>query len=242
MKNSNVREYSIARDTLPITDAEYIVKMRVPKLLLECSIQQLHNELIASPDDVGLLGSRYSDTNDVVISDTMLCSLSPPQLRPMIDNQKMMRGCAICKTSNYFQKSLNACRQKQLKIKKDKVDNSRGRGKYELTQGYKSYAKYKFPNNETCHPHCENTAYSVLCTPTNDSFQFPNWKCVLRKCTACTSIALPAVDIYLSKQAPMITFNTYITQFTCSYHGILIREKITTYLDAIGESRILVFT
>ena len=33
----------------------------------------------------------------------------------------------------------------------------------------------------------------------------------------------------------MITFNTYMTQFTCSHHGILIREKITTHLDAKGK-------
>ena len=53
MKNSNVREYPIYRDTLLITYAEYGLKRRVPKLLLECSMQQLHNELISSPDDVG---------------------------------------------------------------------------------------------------------------------------------------------------------------------------------------------
>ena len=35
----------------------------------------------------------------------------------------------------------------------------------------------------------------------------------------------------------MITFNTYMTQFTCSQYGILIREKITTYLDAKGTSK-----
>ena len=32
----------------------------------------------------------------------------------------------------------------------------------------------------------------------------------------------------------MIMFNIYMTQFTCSHHGILIHEKITTYLDAKG--------
>ena len=62
MKNSNVRESPIARDTLLITDAESRVKQRVPKLLLKCSMQQLHNELIASPDYVGLLGSRHANT------------------------------------------------------------------------------------------------------------------------------------------------------------------------------------
>ena len=71
-------------------------------------MQQLHNELIASPDDGGLLGSGYAETNDVIISDTMLRCLAPPQLLPMVDHHKMMCGCAICNTSNYFQESLNA--------------------------------------------------------------------------------------------------------------------------------------
>ena len=74
MKKSNVHESPIARDTLLITDAEYGVKRRVPKLLLECSMKQLNNELIASPEYGGLLGARHTDTNDVIISDTILCS------------------------------------------------------------------------------------------------------------------------------------------------------------------------
>ena len=90
-------------------------------------MQQLHNELIASPDDGGLLGARHADTNDVIISDTMLRYLSLPQLRPMTDHHKMMCGCAICNTSKYFQESLHAWRQKQLKIMKDKSDNSHRR-------------------------------------------------------------------------------------------------------------------
>ena len=193
MKNSNLREPPIARDTLLITDAEYRVKLRVHKLLLECSMRQLHNELIAPPDDGGLLGARNSDANDVIISDTMLRSLSPTQLRPMTDHHKMTCGCDICNTSNYFQESLNAWRRKQLKIMKDKADNSSGGEKYELTQDYKSYAECAFTNNETHHPHCKNATDSVLYTPNNDDCQFPNCKCVLRKCTDFTSIDLPGV-------------------------------------------------
>ena len=103
MKNSNVRESPIARDNLLITDAESEVKRRVLKILLECSMRQLHNELIVSPDDGGLLGSIHANTNYVIISDTLLHSLALPQLRPMTDNRKMMCGCFICNTSNYFQ-------------------------------------------------------------------------------------------------------------------------------------------
>ena len=77
MKNSNVCQYPITRDTLLIADADSKVKCRVPKPLLECSMQQLHNDLIDSPDDGGLLGVRYAKTNYVIISDTMLRSLVP---------------------------------------------------------------------------------------------------------------------------------------------------------------------
>ena len=95
-------------------------------------MRQFHNELIASSDDGGLVGARHA-----IISDTMLRSLAPPQLCPMTDNHKMMCGCAIYNTSKYMQESLNAWRRKQLKIMKEKAENSRGRGKDELTQAYK---------------------------------------------------------------------------------------------------------
>ena len=108
MKNSNVRQSPITRDTLLISGADTKVKCRVPKLLLECSMRQFHNEVIASPDDRGLVGARHAITNDVIISDTMLRDLAPSQLRPMKDNHKMMCGCAIYNTSKYMQEYLNA--------------------------------------------------------------------------------------------------------------------------------------
>ena len=108
---------------------------------------------------------------------------------------------------------------------KDKEENSRVRKKGELTQAYKSYADYAFPKKETRHSCCKNAADSILCTPTNNERKLPNRKCVLRKCTFCSSIALPGVEMDSPNRAPMIMFNTYMTQFTCSHHGILIREK-----------------
>jgi hypothetical protein len=46
----------IKHDTLLIKDTETGVRRKVPKLLLECSMRQLHNELIAPHDKGGLLG------------------------------------------------------------------------------------------------------------------------------------------------------------------------------------------
>ena len=119
---------------------------------------------------------------------------------------------------------------------KEKAEKSRGRGKDELTQAYKSYAEHAFTEKQTRHPRCENAADYVLCTPTNDVCKLPNWKFVLRKCTVCHAIALPKVEMDTSIRAPMIMFNTYMTQFTCLHHDILFLEKIT-YLDAKGESK-----
>ena len=132
-----MRQSPITRDTLLIADADTKVKRGVPKPLLGCSMRKLHNALIASPDDGGLVGDRNAITNDVISSDTMLRSLATTQLHPMTDNQKMMCGCAIYITSKYMQESLNAWRRGKLKRMKDKAENSRGRGKYELTQAYK---------------------------------------------------------------------------------------------------------
>ena len=73
----------------------------------------------------------------------------------MTYHQKMMCGCAICNNSKYFQESLNSWQRKQLKIMKDKTDDSRGREKDELSQAQKSYADYAFPNDETRHPHAK---------------------------------------------------------------------------------------
>ena len=61
-------------------------------------MQKLHNELIDSPADGGLHVARHANINYVIINETMLRSLSPPQLRPMADNKKMMCGCAIFNT------------------------------------------------------------------------------------------------------------------------------------------------
>ena len=46
-------------------------------------MRKLNNELIDLLYDGGLLGARHTETNDVIISDTMLRSLVLTQLRSM---------------------------------------------------------------------------------------------------------------------------------------------------------------
>ena len=54
----------------------------VPKLLLQMSIRELHNNLVSDPNDGGIKDARDED-NNIIISDSTLRSLLPPQLKKM---------------------------------------------------------------------------------------------------------------------------------------------------------------
>ncbi len=73
---------------------------KVPKLLLQITIRELHNDLIeqlpeASKDGVPL------------ISDTKLREMMPPQVKKMTDRYKEMCGCFDCVSIGYFHSDNN---------------------------------------------------------------------------------------------------------------------------------------
>ena len=63
----------------------------VPKFLLELSFIELHNSLVSDPNCGGLKDDRYEDGN-IIISDSTLRSLLPPQLKQMSAGYKVMYG------------------------------------------------------------------------------------------------------------------------------------------------------
>ena len=54
----------------------------VPKLLLQVSIRELHNSLVSDPNDGGLKDAR-DEHGKIIITDSTLRSLLPPQLKQM---------------------------------------------------------------------------------------------------------------------------------------------------------------
>ena len=52
----------------------------VPKLLLQLSVRELHNSLVSDPNDGGLKDARNED-GKIIISESTLRSLLPPQLK-----------------------------------------------------------------------------------------------------------------------------------------------------------------
>ena len=64
----------------------------VPKLLLQVSGRELHNSLVNDPNDVGLKDARDED-GKIIISDSTLRSLLPPELKKMSARYNIMCGC-----------------------------------------------------------------------------------------------------------------------------------------------------
>ena len=67
----------------------------VPKLLLQVSVRELHNNIVSDPNDGSLKGAR-DEENNIIISDYTLRSLFPPQLKQMYARYKVIYGCECC--------------------------------------------------------------------------------------------------------------------------------------------------
>ena len=86
----------------------------VPKLLLQVSIRQLHNSLVSDPNDGGLKYAR-DEYGKIIISDSILRSLFPPQLKQMPARYKVMCGCEYCISAKSIHSSLLSWRDRYLK-------------------------------------------------------------------------------------------------------------------------------
>jgi hypothetical protein len=97
----------ISNDTIIIKDKSN-KKTRVGKLILQISIRELHNDWL-SDGPLGLPDARDM-SGELIIPDTALRSLLPPQLKRMSTKYKAMCGCELCTIMGQFQASLNAYR------------------------------------------------------------------------------------------------------------------------------------
>ena len=93
-------------NTLKIPDPEnQNQKIKAGKLLLQVSMRELQNDLL-SDGSLGLKEARDKN-GKVLISDTALRCLRPPQVKPMTARHKVMFGCEIHITIKQQQESLN---------------------------------------------------------------------------------------------------------------------------------------
>ena len=78
------------------------------------SVGELHNSLVSDPNDGGIEDDRYEDDN-IIISDSTLRSIFPPQLKQMAARYKIMCGCECCISAKSIHSSFLSWRYRYLK-------------------------------------------------------------------------------------------------------------------------------
>ena len=78
------------------------------------SVRELHNSLVSDPNDGGLKDTRDED-GEIIIIDSTLRSLLPPQLKQISARYTNMCGCECCISSKSIHSSLLSWRDRYLK-------------------------------------------------------------------------------------------------------------------------------
>ena len=81
----------IVNDCLKVKIDGHTELQLVPRLLLHMSVRELHNNLVSYSDNGGLKEER-DENNNIIISDSTLCSLLPPQF---FKNCQDTRSCVV---------------------------------------------------------------------------------------------------------------------------------------------------
>ena len=96
----------------------------VPKFLLQVSVRELHNNLVIDTNDGSIKDSRDEDDN-IIISDSTLRSLLPPQLKQISARYKVRCGCKCCIYAKIIHSSLLSWRDWYLKNQGSKQKRSK---------------------------------------------------------------------------------------------------------------------
>ena len=97
------------------------------KLLLQCSVRELHSDLFKP--GTGLPEIAVKD-GVKQISDTVFREILPHELRPMTKHLKEVCCCKICESMNFLQDALNQWRKKkrnELRLRWEELPDGRTR-------------------------------------------------------------------------------------------------------------------
>ena len=104
-RHPQVVQSPISNDCLKVVLYDQTEPQLVPKLLLQVSVRELYNILVSDPNDGGIKDARDED-GKIIISDSTLRSLLPPQLKQMSARYKIVCGCECCISAKSIHSSL----------------------------------------------------------------------------------------------------------------------------------------
>ena len=221
LDHPHVIDSPISNDCLWIKDPEAPEgRRRVGKLLLEISVRELHNDLLDTPENGGLAEAR-DESGNILISDTALRYLLPPQLRRMTASHKQMCGCEKCLSIRSLQQSLNAWRFRYLRQLGDKANSlPEGEARQLALARLEDYRSAVLVDGKAIHPKPKFALKSIQCLNVNN-FNYPHWNCVLRRCSVCPQYPIHLEERGTNNDAPKISFHVYLPVTNCTQHGPL---------------------
>ena len=104
-RHTQVVQSPISNDCLKVVLDDQSERQLVPKLLLQVSVRELHNSLVSDPNGGGIKDA-WDEDGKIIISDSTLVSLLPPQLKQMSARYKVMCGCECCISDKSIHSSL----------------------------------------------------------------------------------------------------------------------------------------
>ena len=83
----------------------------IPKLLLHVSVQEIYNSMASPPEEGGMKEERDKD-NNIIVSDSTLSNILPPQLKNTTSQCKVMCGRNCCISDKIKHSSLLSWRKR----------------------------------------------------------------------------------------------------------------------------------
>ena len=91
------------------------------------SVRELHNSLVSDPNDGGIKDAR-DEYGKIIISNSTLRSLLPPQLKKMSTSYNIMCGCECCISAKSIHSSLLSWCDRYLKNSRIKAKMLKAEG------------------------------------------------------------------------------------------------------------------
>ena len=197
-------------------------KERVGKLLLEISVRELHQDLMRPPP-IGLKDAFCKVTKKLLISESYLRNMLPPQLRAMTFAQKQICGCECCTIMRMYHASLLKYRKTILSTQ-GSTSRRATRTKTHKNISLSEYELDVMENNEPKYPTPRDVISTMTCPNVSD-LQLPKLKCVMGRCKECPRPSIPTLELTSNNEFAKISYGAYKYHFRCKIHGPLIGNK-----------------
>ena len=193
----------------------------VLRLLLQVLARELLDIMVIKTEEGGLKKERYAE-NNIIISDSNLRNILPPQLNKTTYRYKVMCDCECCtspKSMNYYLLTWRNYRLKQLKYRSRNAQNRRYS---EISSRiFETYKNAVQPHGYHIYNTAADMAMSTKLNCTYKHHGIPHCKYVLHCCDKCPSIFLPSQEANkdTTNTCPTITFHVYLNISRCTLNG-----------------------